>query len=86
MKPQSVNTVCSTLIVLLCFSLILSPIFDTVPYLRAQTQENCEAILAEAETKYQDGLIDEAIALVNRCLNKAILVFSFSYEGRLDSF
>jgi len=50
---------------LICWAVLLGPGAVAL----AQTQ--CEAELAEAKKKYESSLFDEAIDLVDRCLNKS---------------
>jgi len=58
------------LICVLILSMIVTPVFDCVLPLLAAPQEKCSVELTEAESKYQEGQLDEAIALVRRCLDK----------------
>ncbi|HEX9652801.1 MAG TPA: hypothetical protein VGA99_03745 [bacterium] len=51
-------------------ALILAPILDTIETVWAMAQDKCGDILKEAEGKYQEGLLDETISLVNRCLDQ----------------
>lgn len=57
-------------------AIILIPLFlslsltDAISAVVVQQQDTCEELLAEAETKYFEGLLDETIELVNVCLNQ----------------
>ncbi len=50
-------------------ALIFAPVLCL--FVLATAQDRCTKELAEAEEKYQRGLLDEAIALVNACLEKS---------------
>ncbi len=58
------------LVALLVPATALIPILDLVAPLTAQPQDKCGDILKQAENKYEEGLLDETIALVNRCLDQ----------------
>lgn len=60
----------NTLVGFLIIALLITPIFDIVSALAARSQDKCQTELAEAESKYQLGQLDEAIKLVNRCFEK----------------
>jgi tetratricopeptide (TPR) repeat protein len=57
-------------LLVLVWALIFTPLFQTFSIPFAQAQDMCKTELAEAEQKYQEGSLDEAIALVTRCLEK----------------
>jgi len=69
------------IILFLVLTMIIAPVYDTVVPLIALPQEKCTDELAQAETKYQEGLLDEAIALVNRCLDKDNLTIEESEQA-----
>ncbi len=54
---------------MLCLASLLSSGAVTV----AQAQTTCESELTEAKQKYEAGLFDQAIDLIDRCLNKSDL-------------
>jgi tetratricopeptide (TPR) repeat protein len=54
---------------ILIMALILTPVLDVISGAAAY-QDKCGELLKEAETKYREGLLDETIALVNRCLDE----------------
>jgi len=55
---------------LLVCALIFEPVSATRLPAPAQTQENCDTLLREAEKKYNEGYFDVAIELLNRCVGK----------------
>jgi tetratricopeptide (TPR) repeat protein len=57
-------------ICVLILAMMVTPVLDCVVPLLARPQEKCSVELTEAESKYQEGQLDEAIALVRRCLDK----------------
>ena len=59
-----------SLIVLICWALIMSPILDAVNDAMAQPQDKCEKELREADQNYRIGRFNESIDLLTRCLNK----------------
>jgi len=62
----------------LCRALVFAPILCLFALAAGQAPDQCEKELTEAEEKYQRGLLDEAIALVNACLEKSALDISES--------
>jgi tetratricopeptide (TPR) repeat protein len=64
---------CNTLSRLARFfrSVVLALIISAMPASMAQAQSPCEKELAAAESQYQLGRFEEAIASVNRCLSKS---------------
>jgi len=54
-------------------SLMFLLLFDTFFFSRAQAQGQCEKKLAEAEAKYEIGLLDEAIEMALHCLENSAL-------------
>ena len=69
MKLQAFRTFRAAFTPVLVLGLIFTPISDSIFRVFAQTQDTCEKILAEAQDKYQEGLLQDAINLVNRCLS-----------------
>jgi hypothetical protein len=59
-----------SLVAFLVLATSLISILDVVAPLAAQPQDKCGDILKQAESKYEEGLLDETIALVNRCLDQ----------------
>ena len=58
------------LVACLILATALVPIIDVVALLAALPQDKCGELLKEAEGKYQEGLLDETISVVNRCLDQ----------------
>ncbi len=59
--------------ILVAFLILATSLFcilDVVAPLAAQSQDKCGDILKQAESKYEEGLLDETITLVNRCLDQ----------------
>lgn len=54
----------------LIMALVIAPILDIVDTLLAMQQDKCGELLKEADGKYQEGLLDETISIVNRCLDQ----------------
>ncbi len=60
----------SDLVFIIIFTLFFCHVLDLSSELYAQTGSNCEMELIEAEEKYTNGKFDEAMNIVQKCLNK----------------
>lgn len=69
MRTKTVPLFTKLLVVILIHSFLFFTSMDALALVLVQEQ-TCEELLAEAENKYFEGLLDQTIELVNVCLNQ----------------